>query len=93
LIASNDQRSPDKIRHFGHHRYGLRSGRWFLLHILRAIEFIPRIQKLQVIARPDQRVKFGFAEAVIIEVAALQIRAMFEQETSRFAAGRSSWFL
>ena len=46
-----------------------------------------------VIARADELFKFRFAQTILVQIARIQFCAMFEQETSCFAASRSSRLL
>src|SRR5277367_228745 len=92
LIAANHDRPSNQIRGFGHELDGLRTGRRLFAHILHTVEFVARIQKWFVIARSDQHIEFRFAQAFFIQIAGVELGTMFKQETSRFAAGRSSGF-
>jgi hypothetical protein len=62
-------------------------------HFPRAVHFIPGIQKVFVIALADQFIEFRFAQSLFIQVARFQLGAHLQQETSCFAASRSSWLL
>src|SRR6266436_5168743 len=93
LVAANNHWASDKVRRFGHELDSFRSCRWLLAHVFRSEEFVPLIQKLLIVASADQAIEFGFAQGFLVQVARIQFGAMLEQETSCFAAGRSSWFL
>jgi hypothetical protein len=93
LLAANNDGPADQIRRLRHPPDRFRS-RWRLLrHLFRSVEFVPRIQKLLVVARANQCIQLGFAQRFFVQVPRIQFRAVLEQETSCFAARRSSRLL
>ena len=62
-------------------------------HVTCAVEFVAGIEKLLIVAFADELVQFGFGEGLFVQLARSKVDFEFEQETSCFAAGGSSWLL
>jgi hypothetical protein len=93
LLAADYHGPANQIWILRHQPDRFRS-RWRLLrHAFRPVELVPWIQKLLVVACSDKRIQFRFAQRFFVQIARIQFRTMFEQETSCFAARRSSRLL
>ena len=64
-----------------------------LCHFTLTVKFVAGIEKLLVISMADQLIKFGFTEALFVEIPGSEIESKFLQETSCFATGSSRGLL
>ena len=75
----------------GHEANGPLAGGRIPLHVELPVEFVPRVEEKQVVARADEFVNLPGRETVV-EVNGFDFDAMFGQETPGLAAGGSSGF-
>ena len=73
-----------------HHTNRFRTRRRIFFHIFAAVQLVPRIQKLPMIAIPNEFFELVRSEPVLAQVVKVQRYALLLQETSCFAAGGSS---
>ena len=92
LPAANHNGPPNQVRLLGHELQRLIAIRRMLLHPPPAVQVIPGIQEVEVVARPDQGVELFRRQSVLPQVVFVKFRTFFQQETSCFAAARSSGF-
>src|SRR6266849_7420486 len=93
LLAMDEDGPPDQVWICSHELDGLEACWRILFHVFRAIQFVASVQKFLVVAFTDELVQFFFAEAFLVQIARSEIHFFVEQETSCFAAGRSTRFL
>jgi len=97
FVEANDNASSGKdhgpanqVRLLRHHANRFRTRRRILLHIFGAVQLVPRIQKVPMIAVANEFFEVIRSELVFIQIVKVQRYALLLQETSCFAAGGSS---
>jgi hypothetical protein len=88
--ASHNHRSANQIRIHGHHSDSFSPGRRMVLHLLLAVDFAARVQEILVVAFANQFLKFRRSQAVLDQIADIQMLPALLQGLARFSAGRTS---
>jgi hypothetical protein len=88
--SGEDHRPANQVRLLRHHANRFRARGRILLHIFGAIQLVPRIQKVPMIAVANEFFEGIRSELVFIQIVKVQRYALLLQETSCFAAGGSS---
>jgi len=96
FVEANDNASSRKdhgpanqVRLLRHHANRFRTRRRILLHIFGAVQLVPRIQKVPMIAVANEFFEVIRSEPVFTQIVKVQRYALLLQETSCFAAGGS----
>ena len=88
--AGHNHRAPNQIRLLHHHANRFRTRGRILFHIFGAVQLVPSIQKVPMIAIANEFLEVIRSEPVFAQIVKVQRYALLLQETSCFAAGRSS---
>src|SRR6202046_2102827 len=91
--ACDNHRTANQIRLFRHHSNSRFARRWMVLHFLRAVKLVARVQKLNVVAVADQFLKFLGAQPLSPQVAKLHTKTAFFHIRSRFTARCAGTFM
>jgi hypothetical protein len=88
--SRKDHGPPNQVRLLRHHANRFRARRRILLHIFGAVQLVPCIQKVPMIAVANEFFEIIRGEPVFTQIVKIQGYALLLQETSCFAAGGSS---
>jgi hypothetical protein len=88
--SGKDHGTADQVWLLRHHANRFRTQGRILFHIFGAVQLVPSIQKVPMIAIANEFLEVIRSEPVFAQIVKVQRYALLLQETSCFAAGRSS---
>jgi hypothetical protein len=78
--------AADQVRLLRHHTNCFRTGRRMLFHVFAAVQLVPRIEKVPMIAIANEFLEVIRSEPVFAQIVKVQRYALLLQETSCLAA-------
>ena len=88
--SGKDHGAPNQVWLLRHHANRFRTRGRILFHIFGTVQLVPSIQKVSMIAIANEFLEVIRGEPVFAQIVKVQRYALLLQETSCFAAGRSS---